>query len=316
VAGEPLVSVVLPTYHRPDLVLRAVHSVLDQTLKDLEVIVVVDGRDPPTVQALSSIDDVRLSVHVPDRHLGNADARNTGVTLARAPWVAFLDDDDTWHPAKLERQVPLAEHAPCASPIVTCRILARDERGDMVWPRRVPAPGEDWSEYLFCRRTPFTGEGIVTTSSILTSRTLLLELPFTSGLVRQVDPDWLLRAVRLPGVCVEFVPDREPLVVWYLEHGRPRVTTRTGWADSYDWCRRNRVLFSARGYAAFVLHVVGSQAAAQHEWRAFPVLLREAFAGGRPAPVDVASHIANFALPATVQRSVAIWYARLVSSSR
>jgi glycosyltransferase involved in cell wall biosynthesis len=314
-AGPPAVSVVIPTYHRPDLVLRAVRSVLEQTLADFELIVVVDGRDTATSQALGAIRDARLSVFVPDRHLGNADARNAGIARARAPWVAFLDDDDAWLPSKLERQLPVAQRAQCARPIVSCRVLVRSQPGDMIWPRRLPRPGEDWSEYFFCRRTPFTGEGMITMTSILTSRALLLEVPFASGLTRHVDPDWVLRASLVPGVCVEFVPESEPLVVWYMEHNRPRITTRPDWTASLHWCRENRRLFSARGYAAFVLHVAGSNAAAQHEWRAFTLLLREAFATGRPAPVDVASHIANFCLPSRVQRRVAAWYGRWAASS-
>lgn len=313
-AGDPAVSVVIPTYQRPGLVLRAVRSVLDQTLGNLEVIVVVDGRDSATCEALAAIDDARIIVLVPDRHLGNAEARNVGVARARASWVAFLDDDDEWLPEKLERQLAVAEGAACARPIVSSRILARGESGDMIWPRRWLAAGEDWSEYFFCRRTPFTGEGMVILSAILTSRALLLDVPFTKGLARHVDPDWLLRAAREPGVCLELVPGGEPLVIWYVEHSRSRITTRRDWADSYRWCRANRYLFSRRAYAAFVLHVVGSNAAAERQSSAFLPLLRDAFAHGRPAMVDVVSHVANFALPATVQRRVALWYARMAAT--
>jgi len=305
----PLISVVVPTFQRPHLVLRAVRSVLDQTLRNLEVIVVVDGRDDATRESLGSVSDPRLVVHVPARHLGNADARNAGVALARAEWVAFLDDDDAWLPAKLERQLPMALASPAALPIVSCRVLVRREGGTTVWPRRLPRPGEDWSEYFFCRRTPFTGEGMITMTSILTARRLLLDVPF-APLPRHVDPDWVLRATRRPDVVVTFVPDTEPLVEWYMEHDRPRITTRPDWRASLAWCRDNRTLFSDRGYAAFLLHVVGSSAAAQHVWHAFPLLLREAFRDGRPAGVDVASHVANFSIPAALQRRVATWYGR------
>ncbi len=306
----PSVSVVIPTYHRPDLVLRAVGSVLDQTMADLEVIVVVDGRDAATCDALSTITDSRVRVHVPDRHLGNADARNAGVSIARAPWVAFLDDDDVWMPKKLERQLATATNASSPTPIVVCHMIARNARGDMKWPRRLPRPGEDWSEYFYCRRTPFTGEGMVTLSTIFTSRALLAEVPFSSGLAQLVDPDWLLRALRTPGVAMIFVPDPEPLIVWHIEHDRPRITNRRDWTAAYDWGRRNRDLFSSRGYAAFVLHVVGSNAAAQRDRRSFFPLLQEAHRNGQPALVDVASHVANFVIPPTVQRRVAMWYAR------
>ena len=310
----PLVSVIIPTFHRPALVGRAVRSVLAQSAGDLEVIVVVDSRDAETVQALGAIADPRLVVHVPDRHLGNADARNAGVALARAPWIAFLDDDDDWFPQKLERQLPLALAATRGThPIISCRVLVRATGGTMVWPRRTPDPGEDLSEYFFCRRTPFTGEGMVTTTSILTTRELMTKVPFASGLTRHEDPDWVLRAVRHPGAFLSFVPDEEPLLTWYMEHNRPRISTRPDWKASRDWAHENRELFSERGYAAFMLHVASSAAASQHEWRAFGSLLRYASRYGKPRPLDVASHVANFTLPASALRRVAGWYGRLMS---
>lgn len=313
----PLVSVVVPTFHRPHLVGRAVQSVLAQTVRELEVVVVVDSRDDETCSALGTIADPRLVVHVPGRHLGNADARNAGVSLARAPWVAFLDDDDDWFPVKLERQLPVALGAPAGShPIVSCRVLVRATGGTMVWPRRTPDPGEDLSEYFFCRRTPFTGEGMVTTTSILTTRALLRHVPFTSGLTRHEDPDWVMRAVRHPGAFLQFVPDEDPLLTWYMEHDRPRVSTRPDWEASRDWARNNRTLFSKRGYAAFLLHVASGAAAAQRARGALAELLVEAARRGRPGPVDVASHIANFALPASWQRRAAAWYGRLSSGRR
>jgi glycosyltransferase involved in cell wall biosynthesis len=307
--APPLVSVVIPTYQRPGLVQRAVRSVLEQTVHDLEAIVVVDGRDEETSRALEAIADPRVVIHVPERHLGNAGARNAGVALARAHWVAFLDDDDAWLPPKLERQLPVAQATTGALPIVSCRVLVRRGASRAVWPRRLPRDGEDWSEYFFCRRTPFTGEGMITMTSILTARRLLAEVPF-AALPRHVDPDWVMRAARRPDVVVRFVEDPDPLVEWYMDIDRPRIWTRPDWQASLAWCRDNRALFSRRGYAAFVLHVAGSSAAAQHAWSAFPLLLWEAFREGRPALVDVASHVANFALPAAVQRRVAEWYGR------
>jgi glycosyltransferase involved in cell wall biosynthesis len=304
------VSVVIPTFQRPHLVPTAVRSVLDQTFADFEVVVVVDGRDEETMEALRALGDERLRVHVPDRHLGNADARNRGVALAVAPWVAFLDDDDRWLPSKLERQVQCLTRVHGSRPVVACRFIARSESGSMTWPRRLPRAGEDLSDYFFCRRTPFTGEGMVITSTILTSRELALEVPFTSGLRRHVDTDWLLRVAHARGFRLVFPIDDEPLAVWHVEHTRPRITTRRDWLDSLAWCRANRGLFTDRAYAAFLLHVVGSNAAAQHAWRALPALLREAAREGRPAPVDVAAHLANFVLPGAVQRHLAACYAR------
>ncbi len=310
------VSVVIPTYQRPDLVIRAVRSALGQTVAEIEVIVVVDGRDEATCSALHTVGDARLRIHVPPRRLGNADARNAGIALARAEWVAFLDDDDEWLPQKLEAQLRVARGSTRADPIIACRFIARDETGDFIWPRRLPSAHEPLSEYFFCRKTPFTGEGMVHGgSAVLTSRALAVRVPFRSGLPRHVDPDWLLRAASEPGVRLLFVPETEPLVIWHIERSRLRITTQRNWRQSLAYCRENRELFTRRGYAAFVLHIVGSNAAAQREWGAFPLLLREAYARGQPALVDLVSHVGNFVLPAGVQRAVAGFFARSSAAS-
>jgi glycosyltransferase involved in cell wall biosynthesis len=309
---SPEVSVVIPTYQRADLVVRAVSSALAQNDAEIEVIVVVDGRDEATCTALRMLDDARLRVHVPPRRLGNADARNAGVGLARAKWVAFLDDDDEWLPGKLKAQLRVARVSAHRSPIIACRFIARDEAGDFVWPRRLPASHEPLSEYFFCRKTPFTGEGIVQGgSAVLTSRELALRVPFRSGLQRHVDTDWLLRA-SVQGTLL-FVTEEEPLLIWHIERGRLRITTQRDWTQSLAYCRENPELFTRRGYAAFVLHVVSSNAAAQRNWGAFHMLLREAFARGQPTVVDLVSHVGNFVLPARVQRAIAGLFARMIT---
>lgn len=313
---SPLVSAVIPTYLRPDLVLRAIRSALGQTVQDIEVIVVVDGRDAQTCAALQGIDDARLVVVVPERHLGNADARNACVSRARAKCVAFLDDDDEWLPNKLAAQLRTWQRSGLTYPIVTCRMIGRSETGDVIWPRRLPAPGEPLSEFFFCRRTPFTGEGMVINSAILTSRELLRLVPFRSGLERHVDPDWLLRAIRLPGTGLEFVPQLEPQLIWYIEQHRDRITTRRDWRGSLAYAGTNRDLFTARGYAAFVLHVVSGAAAAQRDRAAFFLLLNEAFTKGRPAPVDLVSHFGNFLLPTATQRWAAKLFSRIAAGHR
>lgn len=290
--------------------MRAVRSALAQTLESIEVVVVVDGRDPATIHAVSETGDERVVVRVPPKRMGNADARNEGISVARAPWVAFLDDDDEWLPRKLEVQLDAAVRADARSPIVSCRLIARDEAGDRIWPRRHPREGEPLSEFFFCRTTPFTGEGMVINSAILTSRELVLRVPFHSGLARHVDPDWLLRAGAEPDARLVFVDDDEPLVIWHVEVGRRRITTDRNWKESLEWCRANRRLFTDRSYAAFVLHVVGSAAAAQGERRAFLTLAREAFSDGSPAVVDIVSHLGNFLLPRGAQRRAAAIYSR------
>ena len=74
-----MVSVVIPTRNRPTLVVRAVKSALAQTLTDIEVIVVIDGQDPETFEALHAIVDLRVRVISLSESVGGSEARNVGV---------------------------------------------------------------------------------------------------------------------------------------------------------------------------------------------------------------------------------------------
>jgi len=100
----PTISVIVPTHNRPERVRKAVQSVLAQTFQDLEVIVVDDGMERRADAALQEIHDARVMYLQHDKNKGAAAARNTGIRAARAPYIAFLDDDDVYLPRKLEIQ--------------------------------------------------------------------------------------------------------------------------------------------------------------------------------------------------------------------
>lgn len=101
--STPLVSVIIPTYNRPDLLERAVNSVLNQTLADVEIIVVNDAGEP--VEALlHRLDAGRgqiLSVRAA-RNGGRGAVRNLGLKLASGKYIAYLDDDDYYYPGHLD----------------------------------------------------------------------------------------------------------------------------------------------------------------------------------------------------------------------
>src|SRR5258707_1976107 len=102
-----LVSVIIPTTHRPDLVQRALRSVFAQTYSNLEAIVVVDGPNPATLAVLGAMSEPRLRVlHNPESR-GPGVARNLGAVEARGIWLSLLDDDDQWLPPKIARALAL-----------------------------------------------------------------------------------------------------------------------------------------------------------------------------------------------------------------
>lgn len=99
------VSVVIPTYDDSGSLSDSIDSVLDQTLSDLELIVVDDCSNDDTSGVVRGYDDPRLTYVRHGENRGGSAARNTGIRLAEGEYIAFLDSDDTWHPTKLEKQV-------------------------------------------------------------------------------------------------------------------------------------------------------------------------------------------------------------------
>lgn len=97
------ISAVIPTYNRREYVIRAVDSVLAQTVSVEEIIIVDDGSTDGTCETIRARYGSGVSV-IRQENAGVSAARNLGVQNARAAWVAFLDSDDTWSPTKIERQ--------------------------------------------------------------------------------------------------------------------------------------------------------------------------------------------------------------------
>jgi hypothetical protein len=283
-------------------VVRAVRSALAQTLGDLEVCVVVDGPDPATERALAALADPRLSVEVRP-HAGQCAATNAGVARARASWIALLDDDDVWLPDKLERQLAAVEGTGAPHPVIGGRVIARGEAGDEVWPRRAPRPGEPASEYLLCRRSPFWGERLFQSSTILAERALMQRVPFREELPRHSDLDWLIRAGREPGVALAFPAGEAPVAIWSVEGGRARASQAPDWRASLAWIRELGDRVTPRAYAAFLLTWLSAHAVAQGERSACAGLLRDALRRGRPAPVDLLVFAAICALPAGARQA-------------
>lgn len=105
----PLVSVVIPTYNRPDFLSRALESILAQEYDAIEVIVVDDCPSNPAMEVVESYSDNYIRYIQHDENQGVCGARNTGIQMATGEYVAFLDDDDEWDEAKLRRQVEVVE---------------------------------------------------------------------------------------------------------------------------------------------------------------------------------------------------------------
>jgi glycosyltransferase involved in cell wall biosynthesis len=205
-----LVSVVLPTRDRIDLVPRALGTVLAQTGVDLECIVVDDGSTDGTREWLATLDDPRVVVVATEGGLGPSAARNRGIAVARGRFVAFQDSDDEWLDGKLSAQLAAFEREP--RPVLCFTGMFIDVNGR----RRADVADADGDAFdaLLSYAGPITTPGLVVDRCLGGD-----ELRFDEDMPAMVEHDLILRLARTHPVAR--VP--EPLYVRYLHDG-PRVT--------------------------------------------------------------------------------------------
>jgi len=107
------VSVVIPTYNRANVLANSIESVLAQTYKDYELIVVDDGSTDDTAELMQKyLEDERVRYIQLEKNAGVSNARNVGAQNAMGEWIAFQDCDDHWRPQKLEKQMAFIKANP------------------------------------------------------------------------------------------------------------------------------------------------------------------------------------------------------------
>ena len=125
-----LVSCIIPTHNREDLLPRAIRSVQKQTYKNLEIIVVSDGSIDGTSNLMKEFceedERIRFLEYHPEK--GGNIARNTGIQEAKGEIVAFLDDDDEWMPEKIEKQLEVMKDTSIGLVYTGVRIVYVNER--------------------------------------------------------------------------------------------------------------------------------------------------------------------------------------------
>lgn len=109
---RPKVSAVINSYNGEGWLAEAIDSVLAQTFGDFELLVIDDCSTDKTADIVRSFDDPRLRFIELDNHVSVAAARANAIEQTCGEWIAFLDQDDTWHPQKLEWQLARAQAAP------------------------------------------------------------------------------------------------------------------------------------------------------------------------------------------------------------
>lgn len=129
---KPLVSIIIPTRNRAKLLERALKSVLAQTYPNFECLVIDDASSDNTRDLVKSFTDERIQYIYNERHSNVSGARNVGLRISTGEFIAFLDDDDEWLPAKLEKQVNLFANLPARIGMVYTWMDYYDSAGKVI----------------------------------------------------------------------------------------------------------------------------------------------------------------------------------------
>lgn len=138
---SPTVSVIIPTYNRVHLISRAIQSVLNQSYRDFEIIVVDDCSTDVTEVIIKDFQeqDKRIRYIRHEKNKGGSAARNTGITSAKGDYIALLDDDDGWLPEKIEKQVIKFRNSPDKVGVIYCGFFYVLEESGNIVAESVPA---------------------------------------------------------------------------------------------------------------------------------------------------------------------------------
>ena len=217
--GDPAVSVVIPTRDRWPLLATTLASALGQEGLELEVVIVDDG-SAPAAPAAGPFADPRVRIVRNNHSLGVADARNRGIEEARGGWVAFLDDDDVWAPAKLRRQLDAAAAAR-ASFAYAGVILVTADRGLVTIAE--PPPADRLPQLLAAYNAIPAGA-----SNVVVTTDLAREVGgFDPSFGHLADWDlWVRLAAAAPGAACD-----EPLVGYRLHSQSMRSTAGGAFAE-------------------------------------------------------------------------------------
>lgn len=204
------VSVIIPTYNRARYIIEAVDSVLVQTYKDYEIIVVDDGSTDNTKEVLLPYMD-RIT-YIYQSNKGVSAARNAGILAAKGEWIAFLDSDDEWLPNKLEAQLEDLVRYPEA--VLSCTNVIFEGNGskpidyfndclslsisESEFIRKPLFHCYAWTSTVLVKRIEVLNVGLFDVDLTLYEDTDLYFRIFTKGGI-VINPSILVRAYRRPG---------------------------------------------------------------------------------------------------------------------
>jgi len=194
---SPAVTVIIPTYNRRDILPRAVFSVVAQTFRDWELIIVDDASTDDTERVVDGFRDVRIRYIRHEKNRGQSAAQNTGIAGAGGSLVSFLDSDDEWFPGKLASDVALFRFAGERIGLVYTGKMLVDGQGRIVKVRIPKVEGRVYEKLL-------AWDFIGTCSRVIVRKSIVDAVGgFDEGLTNCQDWDMWIRVSKLTEVgCI------------------------------------------------------------------------------------------------------------------
>lgn len=206
------VSVIIPTYNRSTLLVKAIKSLQSQSYKNIEIIVVDDCSIDDTSKVVKKFNDERIIYVRHDINKGGSEARNTGIKMATGKYIAFLDSDDQWLPEKIEKQLLIFQQNTETGLVYTGLKIINE-----IGLTKISVP--EFRGKLLSRL--LESNCIDTTSSIVVRKDLLLKVGgFDTSLPSCQDWDLYIRLANV----TEFDYVKDPLVLFY-QHDGERIST-------------------------------------------------------------------------------------------
>ena len=233
----PFFSVVIPVFNRAPVLARAIHSVLEQSFQNFEVLVIDDGsRDDPE-SVVHAIADPRVRI-VRQENRGGAAARNRGFDEARGTFVALLDSDDVFLPHHLENMRRVLEGR--SDTVGYARMLVDRGHGVMhVKPPRAIRPNEHMATYLLCDR------GFVPTITLALPTDIARRVRYSEGWRASEDTDF---AIRLYLAGLKFRMVEQPGAIWDDSYDPNRTSAGRKGARLIPWLEQMKPDIPARAY--------------------------------------------------------------------
>lgn len=178
-----MVTIVMPAYNAGEWIEEAIGSVMAQTYRDWELLVVDDGSEDDTcaITEKLALEDARIRLIRSGENKGVAFARNHGLSLAKGEYVALLDSDDVWHPEKLERQLALARQT--GADIVYCSYGIMGGHGKGLWDDFIVPECTDFESFLV--------RSVISCSTAMLSRRIVDRYRFDPGYYHEDLVLWL-----------------------------------------------------------------------------------------------------------------------------